>query len=107
MPSPADPVDVETALQDVIAFLESPPEPNSPLDAVFSERLRQVIAASIPAAPDNENDTEDAPEPPALALGEDLRRKLEDAARRRGAAHPFGDHPDGIGPTLGMDLSRS
>lgn len=95
-------VDADTALQEVMAFLDSPPAPGSPQDAIFGERLRQVIAASIPNDPYDE--AEDAP---ALALGEDLRRKLEAAARRRSASHPFGEHPDGIGPTLGMDLSQS
>lgn len=94
-------VDDDTALEEVLGFLESPPEPDSPQDAIFGERLRQVIAASIPADPDNEDD-----EPPALALGADLRRKLEEAARKRGGRHPFGDHPDGIGPTLGMNLGK-
>jgi hypothetical protein len=36
-----------------------------------------------------------------------LRRRLEAAARRRNGSHPFGEHPDGIGPTLGMDVGRS
>lgn len=92
----------ETALEEVLAFLDSPPTPGSPEDAVFGERLRQVIAASIPSDPDDAEE-----DVPALALGEDLRRKLEAAAKRRSASHPFGEHPDGIGPTLGMDLSKS
>lgn len=94
-------VDADTALEDVLSFLESPPEPGSPQDAIFSQRLLQVIAASIPADPENEDEA-----PPALELGADLRRKLEDAARKRGGSHPFGDHPDGIGPTLGMNLGK-
>ena len=44
--------------------------------------------------------------PVAAALDDDLRRKLEAAARRR-SSNPFGEHPEGIGPTLGMDLSKS
>ena len=94
-------VDADTALEEVMTFLDSPPEPGSPQDAVFGERLRQVIAASIPNDPEDEDD-----DPPALALDDALRRKLEAAANRRGG-HPFGEHPDGIGPTLGMDLSKS
>jgi hypothetical protein len=95
-------VDADTALEEVMSFLDSPPEPGSPQDAIFGERLRQVIAASIPNDPEDEND-----DPPALALGEDLRRKLEAAAQRRSGGHPFGDHPDGIGRTLGMDLGKA
>jgi hypothetical protein len=97
-----DTVDADTALEEVMAFLDNPPEPGSPRDAIFGERLRQVIAASIPADPEDEDD-----EPPALTIDEDLRRKLEAAANRRSNAHPFGEHPDGIGPTLGMDVSKS
>ncbi|ADG08596.1 hypothetical protein B7G68_00350 [Caulobacter segnis] len=93
------PVDDETALEDVLAFLDSPPEAGSTEDARFGERLRQVIAASIPAAED-----EDQEDTPRLSLDADLRRRLEALASRRAADHPFGDHPDGIGPTLGMDL---
>jgi len=94
-------VDAETALEEVMAFLDAPPQPGSPQDEVFGERLRQVIAAAIPAAPDDDED-----DAPVLALNEDLRRRLETAARKRGADHPFGDHPDGIGPTLGMNLGK-
>jgi hypothetical protein len=95
-------VDADTALEEVMSFLDSPPEPGSPQDAIFGERLRQVIAASIPADPEDEDDAA-----PALKLGEDLRRKLEAAAQRRSGGHPFGDHPDGIGRTLGMDLGKA
>ncbi|WP_297510617.1 hypothetical protein [uncultured Caulobacter sp.] len=97
-----DQVDAETALEDVLAFLDRPPEAGSPEDALFGERLRQVIAASIPG--DEDEAAEDAP---ALVLDADLRRRLEDVARRRAEGRYFGDHPDGIGPTLGMDVSRS
>ena len=84
-----------------MAFLDAPPPPGSPQDQAFGERLRQVIAASIPAAADDAED-----DAPVLRLDEDLRRRLEAAARKRGAGHPFGDHPDGIGPTLGMNLGK-
>lgn len=94
-------VDADTALEEVMSFLDSPPAPGSPQDAVFGERLRQVIAASIPADPDDDED-----DAPTLKLDDALRRKLEAAASRRGS-HPFGEHPDGIGPTLGMDVSKS
>ena len=95
-------VDDETALEEVMTFLDAPPETGSHDDARFGARLRQVIAASIPA--DDGDAAEDAPK---LDLNEDLRRRLEAVAKRRSEGHYFGDHPDGVGPTLGMDLSRS
>jgi hypothetical protein len=102
MPQPAPTVDDDTALEEVMGFLANPPAPGSTEDARFGARLRQVIAASIPR-----DDTDDEDDAPALEVSADLRAKLDEIARRRGADHPFGDHPDGIGPTLGMDLSRS
>jgi hypothetical protein len=95
-------VDDDTALEEVLQFLERPPEPGTPEDAWFGERLRQVLAASIADEAEDENDP--AP-PPNLALDPALRDRLQAAAQRR-APHPFGDHPDGIGPTLGMDLGK-
>lgn len=96
-----DRVDDDTALEEVMSFLDTPPEPGSHDDKRFGERLRQVIAASIPL--DEGEDPEDSP---TLRLDDDLRRRLEKLAADRGG-HYFGDHPDGIGPTLGMDLSKS
>lgn len=98
----ADRVDDETALEDVMAFLDNPPEPGGAEDARFGERLRQVIAASAPLSEDD--DPEDAP---TLALDADLRARLEALAHRRAQGSYFGEHPDGIGPTLGMDLSKA
>lgn len=96
-------VDNDTALEEVMAFLEEPPVPGTPDDARFGERLRQVLAASLVDEPEDEDD----PTPRAeLALDDDLRRRLEQIALRR-PSNPFGEHPDGIGPTLGMDLSKS
>ncbi len=95
-------VDHETALEEVMSFLDSPPEPGTHEDERFGERLRQVIAASIPS--EEGDDPEDAP---SLALDAGLRGRLEAAERKRSEGHYFGDHPDGIGPSLGMDLSRS
>ena len=92
-------VDDETALEEVLAFLDSPPEAGGADDARFGERLRQVIAASIPL-----DEGEDRDDTPALALDSDLRRRLEEVARRRSEGKLFGDHPDGIGPTLGMRI---
>jgi len=98
-----DHVDNDTALEEVLEFLGQPPAPGTPEDARFGARLRQVLAASIVDEPLDEDD----PMPKAeLAIDDDLRRKLEAAARRR-SSNPFGEHPEGIGPTLGMDLSKS
>jgi hypothetical protein len=97
-----DRVDNDTALEEVMSFLDSPPEEGSADDARFGERLRQVIAASIPL--DEGEDPEDGP---TLQLDDKFRSRLEKVARQRGGSHYFGDHPDGIGPTLGMDVSKS
>lgn len=90
-------VNDEIALEEVMAFLDHPPVANSMEDGRFGERLRQVLAASISW---HEN------EAPRLPIKDDLRRRLEAVARKRNAAHPFGEHPDGIGPTLGMNVGR-
>lgn len=97
----SDRVDDDTALEEVMAFLDSPPEEGSAQDARFGERLRQVIAASIPL--DEGEDPEDAP---TLKLDDAFRGRLEKVAKARGGNY-FGEHPDGIGPTLGMDVSKS
>ncbi|WP_454713581.1 hypothetical protein [Caulobacter segnis] len=94
-------VDNDTALEEVMSFLDAPPEPGSADDERFGERLRQVISASIPL--DEGEDPEDAP---TLTLDDAFRSKLEKVAQQRGGSY-FGDHPDGIGPTLGMDVSKS
>lgn len=98
-----DRVDNDSALEEVMDFLAKPPAPGTPEDARFGARLRQVLSASIVDDPADEDDPVPKPE---LSLDEDLRRRLEAAANHR-ASHPFGEHPDGIGPTLGMDLSKS
>lgn len=98
----ADRVDDETAFEELMAFLDNPPEPGGAEDARFGERLRQVIAASVPLS--EEDDPEDAP---TLALDVDLRARLETLAHKRAQGNYFGEHPDGIGPTLGMDFGKS
>lgn len=95
-------VDDETALEEVLAFLDAPPEAGSADDERFVARLRQVIAAAIPAA--EGDDPEDAP---TLRIEDSLRDRLEALAKARASHNYFGDHPDGIGPTLGMDVSNA
>ena len=98
-----DRVDNDTALEEVMGFLADPPEAGTPEDTRFGARLRQVLAASIIDDPVDEDD----PIPKAeLALDADLRARLEKAAKQR-HGNPFGEHPDGIGRTLGMDLRKS
>lgn len=97
-----DRVDNDTALEEVLEFLANPPASGTPEDARFGDRLRQVLSASIVDDPLDEDD----PIPKAeLTLDDDLRRKLEAIANRR-SSNPFGEHPEGIGPTLGMDLGK-
>ncbi|PIB94331.1 hypothetical protein [Caulobacter sp. FWC2] len=98
----SDRVDDDTALEEVMGFLDAPPEEGSADDARFGERLRQVIAAAIPL-----DEGEDPADGPTLQLDDGLRGRLEALAKKRGGSHYFGDHPDGIGPTLGMDVSKS
>jgi hypothetical protein len=93
-------VDADTALEEVLAFLAQPPTPGSADDDRFGERLRQVMAAAIPA----DDSSDDDPVAPTLEISADIKAKLDAIARRRAADHPFGEHPDGIGPTLGMNL---
>lgn len=98
-----EPVDNDTALEEVMEFLADPPAPGTADDVRFGARLRQVLAASIVDEPMDEDDPAPRPE---LALDDDLRRRLETAAKQR-SGNPFGEHPEGIGPTLGMDLGKS
>ena len=67
-------IDDEAALEEVMTFLDNPPEPGGADDARFGERLRQVIAASIPL--DEGDDPEDGP---TLRLDDDFRGRLDKA----------------------------
>ena len=84
---------------DAVELLRDP----GPSRARFGARLRQVLSASLV---DDAVDEDDPVPKPELTLDDDLRRKLEAAAKRR-SANPFGEHPEGIGPTLGMDVGKS
>lgn len=92
-------LDWEDALEVVIGFLDAPPDVDSPEGRRFDEALRHVLSSAPTPHPQ-------APEAPA-GLDAGLRARLDDLARRRARPNPFGDHPDGIGPTLGMDVGKS
>ena len=98
-----DRVENDAALEEVMDFLAEPPAPGTPEDARFGARLRQVLSASLV---DDAVDEDDPLPKPELALDDGLRARLEAAAKHR-SSNPFGEHPDGIGSTLGMDLSKS
>jgi hypothetical protein len=96
---PFNAYDDEAALEAVLAFLDQPPLYGSAEDRLFGRLLRQVNDAA--AAP------MESPEEASLVLSDDLMRRLADLERRRAVdGHPFGDHPEGLGPTLGMDVSH-
>lgn len=89
----------EDALETVLAWLEAPPPPGTPEDARFQAAIDRVLAepGGVAATPEQAAAIDDI-----VRLDADLRQRLEALAKAR--PNPFGDHPDGIGPTLGMDL---
>lgn len=92
----------EDALETVVGFLDDPPAPDSPEGRAFDQALARVLAAAPSIDVERSPETE-----AATGLDASLRARLDDLAKRRAPAHPFGDHPDGIGPTLGMDVGKS
>ncbi|MCY1647389.1 hypothetical protein OVA11_10085 [Caulobacter sp. SL161] len=88
----------EDALECVLKGLEHPPAHGTDEDADFMIALALVLAT--PPAHDEEQ-----PMAAPAALDDDLRRRLQAVAQHRDFPNVFGDHPGGIGPTLGMDLS--
>ena len=88
----------EEALEVVLRHLDNPPAEGTPEDEAFLIALGEVLAASRDGL-DDEDDVERA-----IVIDDDLRTRLEAIAHRRRPLNPFGEHPDGIGPTLGMDL---
>ncbi|KSB87527.1 hypothetical protein AS593_00050 [Caulobacter vibrioides] len=89
----------EDALETVQAWLEAPPPSGSPEEARFLSAIERVLAE-----PDgSEADAEQAAAiDDIVRVDDDLRQRLARLANAH--RNPFGDHPDGIGPTLGMDL---
>lgn len=88
----------EDALECVLRGLEHPPARGTDEDTEFLNALARVLAT--PPAHDDEQ-----PLAAPSALDDDLRRRLQAVAKHRDFPNLFGDHPDGIGRTLGMDLS--
>lgn len=88
----------EDALECVLKGLEHPPARGTDEDANFLIALALVLAT--PPAQDD-----DQPMVTPGVLDDDLRRRLQTLAQHRDFPNLFGDHPDGIGRTLGMDLS--
>ncbi len=90
----------EDALETVLASLEAPPPSGSPEEARFLAAIERVLTE--PDGPEVGADQAAAIDH-IVRVDDDLRARLSKLA----SAHrnPFGDHPDGIGPTLGMDLS--
>ncbi len=96
--SMTDRVDNDTALEEVLKFLADPPAPGTPEDARFA---RAAAAAAAAASIVDDPVDEDDPVPKAeLALDDDLRRKLEAAARHL-SSNPFGEHIRGDRPDPG------
>jgi hypothetical protein len=85
----------ERELEEAMALLEHPPRPGSAEDRRFVELLARLESYREPDTPP---ETE-APDSGASELG----RRIEALRRRREGVR----HPDGLGPTLGMDLDRS
>lgn len=88
----------EDALECVLRGLEHPPAHGTDEDRDFLNALALVLAT--PPSGDDER-----PIAAPGALDDDLRRRLQAVAQHRDFPNLFGDHPDGIGRTLGMDLS--
>ncbi|PVM71920.1 hypothetical protein [Caulobacter radicis] len=89
----------EDALETVLAWLEAPPPSGSPEEARFLAAIERVLAE-----PDGSeaNAEQAAAIDDIVRVDDDLRQRLAKLANAH--RNPFGDHPDGIGPTLGMDL---
>ncbi len=91
--------DDEAALEMVLAYLDAPPLEGSEEERLFGRLLSKVNQAAVATREESADAT--------LVIGEDLRLRLLDLERRRSEGQPFGVHPEGLGPTLGMDVSHS
>ncbi|AYV46609.1 hypothetical protein CFHF_21705 [Caulobacter flavus] len=89
----------EDSLETVLAWLEAPPPSGSPEEARFLAAVERVLAEPDGSEAHAE---QTAAIDDIVRVDDDLRRRLNALANAR--RNPFGDHPDGIGPTLGMDL---
>ena len=89
--------DFEDALECVMRGLAHPPVEGTDADGDFLRALAIVLATPAPGEHDAVSK--------AAGLDDDLRRRLLAVAKHRDFPNLFGDHPDGIGRTLGMDLN--
>jgi antitoxin component HigA of HigAB toxin-antitoxin module len=97
----ANDADLERAIAELLRLLDEPwpanaelPRPEALVDAITTY-LAQV---------------EETREPSVPGLGEAWREQFDAALRRQAAGQrkpTFGSHAEGIGPTLGMDVSNS
>ena len=87
-------IEYETALVSALAYVESQPEPGGPEYEAFENLLGQIVAfrRAEPAAPT------------AVEL---LERKILEFERKKRDAEFLHRGGDGIGQTLGMDVSHS
>lgn len=88
-------IDYETALVMALAYAETRPEPGQPEYEAFEDLLGQIVAFRQvrPEAQPSPVDT--------------LERKIADFERKKRNSEFLHRDGDGIGSTLGMDVSRS
>jgi hypothetical protein len=90
----------EADLQAVLDYFDNPPAPGSAEDRDFAERMVRVQQ--------RESEYTAEPEAPPPVMADQVRKRL---AALKAATEPPEKHGltegDGMGPTLGMDVSRS
>ncbi|PXA74410.1 hypothetical protein DMC25_25295 [Caulobacter sp. D4A] len=90
----------EDAFEIVLAGLDLPPKRGTPQNDRFQAAIERVLAEP---GGSEESAEQDAAVDDVVRVDKDLRRRLNALANP--GRNPFGEHPNGIGPTLGMDLS--
>lgn len=95
-----DDQEFEAALEQAAQSLKTPPAPDTVEEEAFFYLVAEIAAY------------ERSFDPPQTSRERTLAAELEElktrlAARNAAKREPFGHHPDGIGPTLGMDVSHS
>ncbi len=96
--SGATAAEFDAILEEVTAYLENPPPEHSEADRRFGRLLEMLQAQPVPSF-----------EPHETAHRDEARVAKLDKALARAASldrrPAFGEHDQGIGPTLGMDVS--